>query len=421
MTFGSEPHHEIEKIQSHIKNVELKLEFPDFGPDAIEKTYSSPEMKLRAQQTREVFNMSAEVVAITGHFGLGDSIMELRYILRLAQKTDKHITCQVHPALLPLAEKLSNAFANITFCAKVPLEKATDPTVFFINLAPDNSVSDSLKWIDQPMKYISNFVFKSQLRDTIGSMRSSGNQLDYEQLFPYTGNAPVDDDRNEIESRLGISQSGIARSDAVHATLLEMIGIHIEPQEILENSILPWDPEVLQKVPQTFDFMIAPDAQERESGNAWSDKSFPPDLWNTLFERQELKGKKVAIVRGVSHPRYCDAIVVLAKRHGLDVTFLQGDLSTIAEQMLATKCFIGMDSGTTHLAVDVQRFAKKYGREIQVKEIIDEYRDIQVEMYGIVGTPIQALSYEGDVVDSSKNFSKVTDSEAVEIANYFFR
>lgn len=66
-------------------------------------------------ELREKFQKAGEIVMITGTFGLGDCIMELRFALHMAKKVKKPFTIQVHPALLPLLSGWSSQLPNVKF------------------------------------------------------------------------------------------------------------------------------------------------------------------------------------------------------------------------------------------------------------------------------------------------------------------
>jgi len=415
-TFDTEP-----VLESNVTHEQITLEHPDFsGRDAIEFLYESQEMKDRAYKTRENFQKADAIIAMTGGFGLGDCIMELRYVLQLAEKTQKKFIVQVHAALMPLLGAHPSKFPNVTFCNKVPFDQVNDQNNFLLGMMPTDKINQRGNWINWQGTGFDedDLVAMRTPGEEIDQRRNTANLADSSFLLPMFSQTAPNDTYYDIQQKIHKNPKA-NQYDEIFATLCGILGEPVTVDEIKNSSILPFEPELLENIPQSYDFIIAPDAGERSNGQ-WSAKSLLPETWGKIFARPELKGKKVGIIKGVAHTKYCQAIIQLAINNGVDCEFLGGDLNQLSQQILSTKTFIGMDSGTTHLAVDVSRFAKQGGREIVVKEIIDEYSDTQVEEYAITDTPVLRFSHKNVTGSSSQlNFDHVTDKETEEIGTYF--
>ncbi|CAN5315807.1 hypothetical protein BH10PAT2_BH10PAT2_2150 [soil metagenome] len=405
---------------SRVKKDVLELDLPDIHTDIIEKVYDSPEMKERAYQARENFQNADEVIAVTGSFGLGDCIMELRYVLQLAKKTQKNFLIQLHPALLPLMNANQEKFPNVQFCDKVPTEKVQNKSTFLLRLTPTTRINESLNWLDWSQTGLDIEDYSEALRQKhfFDNRRKSASVADSDFFMPMFAHKQGQDTMHDIKEKAFQSNPKANQFDQMYALMSAFLGEPVTAQEIMTSSILPYDKEILEDIPQTFDFIFAPDAGERTNGQ-WSNKSLSPDVWSNIFARPELKGKKVGIIKGIAHPKYCQAIFQLALNNEVEVEMLNGNLNDISQQILSTKCFVGMDSGTTHLALDVSRFAKQNGRSILVKEIIDEYSASQVEEYGITDTPILRYSHPQVVASTEMDFSHLAPEEVDQIGEYF--
>lgn len=142
----------------------------------------------------------------------------------------------------------------------------------------------------------------------------------------------------------------------------------------------------LRKLPISSDVLIFPDAKSKafrgENRLEYSRKSLSPSSWGAIFEKLDRRAR-YAIVRGTTFPDYCDVVIEQAKEAGHVVDVVETDLNGIVRAILSTKKFVGMDSGTTHLADQVIKAAQIAGREIAFREIfapVYAYR-----AYGISG------------------------------------
>lgn len=139
------------------------------------------------------------------------------------------------------------------------------------------------------------------------------------------------------------------------------------------QSIFTITPEQLTTHPITSDILIVPDAKELNTVDKnRSIKSISADKWATVFSKLD-PTVQVAIIIGTAHPQYCQAVVEVAHQSGLqNVQAVAGSLSDVINAILSTRRFVGMDSGTTHLAAEVIKAARQAGRTIDFREIYND-------------------------------------------------
>ncbi len=179
---------------------------------------------------------------------------------------------------------------------------------------------------------------------------------------------------------------------------LQELGINVKKSDI-EQSILKFPKELLKKTPIEFDFMLAPDAKEVEVSNSErSVKSFSLSEWDAILTHVP-SGSKIAILMGNAHPLYCEQMYALAKKHaasgGFSVERIEtATLTDVIEQVLRAKTFIGMDSGTTHLAYEVAVAAKDAGRMMYIKELFNNslFPETRYALRGL-SSQVQVLLY----------------------------
>lgn len=132
-------------------------------------------------------------------------------------------------------------------------------------------------------------------------------------------------------------------------------------------SLFQFDQRALRNLPISSDVLIFPDAKSKairgENRLEHSRKSLSPSSWGKIFEKLD-RQKHYTIVRGVSYPDYCDAVIEQARSAELAVDVVDTDLNGIVRAMLSTRKFVGMDSGTTHLADQVIKAAKLPGTKL---------------------------------------------------------
>ncbi len=265
---------------------------------------------------KEQTNLSgANAVEIYNGIGIGDNIMALRFIRPTAEQFPKKTF------MIPVAGAVLG--------------------LRYLDLPPNCIVFDKNNTLPIPADLSINYFFACNAVDL-------KNQL-------------IRDHPNYSEHDI----AGILR-------LLEL-GIKIEQKDI-ESSILSFSNEVIEAVPQDLDIMIAPDAREmRLVSEKRSRKSLSLRQWETVLS-QVSPGLVIGILMGSSNQEYCRNILRLAKKYSRKQGFFVekievATLGEVAEQILRAKTFVGMDSGTTHLAYEVMSAAREKGREIRIKEL----------------------------------------------------
>lgn len=184
------------------------------------------------------------------------------------------------------------------------------------------------------------------------------------------------------------------QNDAEIALACQLLGVETRKQDIVRNSIFPFPSEQLRRVKQDLDYFIIPDAGEQPTPDGKrSRKSLTVEAWDQIFQTLP-KTKRVAILKGVAHPAYVDAVVERAKRAGLQIEIIEGNLGAVGAHMLRAKTIVGMDSGTTHLAVDAVRAAEQVGTKIKLKEIFKGYGGFFAN-YGVTDMPVLRADVRG--------------------------
>lgn len=175
---------------------------------------------------------------------------------------------------------------------------------------------------------------------------------------------------------------------------LQEYGIDPTIEEIAAP-LLSFSQEHLDSIDQDLDLLIAPDAKEMEVTTEKprrSAKSLAPYQWKPIFGKIP-SGSKIGIIVGVEHAEYSRLVAELAQiageEHGFSVEVIETDtLSEFIDQVLRTKHFIGMDSGTTHLAFEVVGAALEAGRDIKLTQFFNARR-FPPKDYALRGLPTQ--------------------------------
>lgn len=162
------------------------------------------------------------------------------------------------------------------------------------------------------------------------------------------------------------------------------------------QSILHFSSEFVDQHPPTSDFLIIPDALEGDGrfNQYRSFKSITPEKWSEIFSHLDPK-LKMAIVMGTAHPAYCRDVIEAALQAGhTNVQVVQGSLDDVVNAVLTTRKFVGMDSGTTHIAAEVVKAARQAGREIQFRQLFNA--GVSFGKYGIAGESFHTLIYRAE-------------------------
>lgn len=112
-------------------------------------------------------------------------------------------------------------------------------------------------------------------------------------------------------------------------------------------------------------------------------------------------------MRGIAHPAYCDKVIALAQEKGINVEVIEGSLTELTFHLMRARSLFGMDSGTTHLCLDVARLAKQIGREIHLKQFFNANAAAE-NQYALVDTEI--LSYTSADQDDMSDFTQTEDN-----------
>jgi hypothetical protein len=351
--------------EQEFSNIEIwKGEIPD--PEIIRRAlqdelHHNPKLAEICEEAREDLER-AEIIEVSGSWGIGDGIMALRYAKILAE----HFPTKL------LFARLNPALSNID-CLNVPENCVVIDT-------NDPAVSR------KKTAFSTSFYFTA-----------------YSGQF-FTSNT------NFAEAILERNPT-YSRHDLMAMLRLEELGIEAKESEI-DRPVLHLTDEMLEETPQDIDVLFAPDAKEAEVTGPpnRSAKSLTFDQLHTIFS-QVPPGSKIGILMGTAHPEYCDVVYRIAREQGRqrNVTVEKIETPSLNEtitQVLRAKTFVGMDSGTTHLAYEVAHALIEKGRRLSIKEIFNA-RTFQVQDYALRG-----LSDRVDVI-----VEKAIPSGEVDIAS----
>ena len=127
-------------------------------------------------------------------------------------------------------------------------------------------------------------------------------------------------------------------------------------------------PDQVENHPVQSDVLCLPDAIALP-GQKRSRKSLSPETWGKVFSQMD-PSQRLAIVIGTANPAYCHEVVRVAHEVGMEhVDEIEGDIHVVIDAILSTRKFVGMDSGTTHLAAEVIKAARAAGRTINFREL----------------------------------------------------
>ena len=191
---------------------------------------------------------------------------------------------------------------------------------------------------------------------------------------------------------------------------LHRYGIDVTKKD-LERSIISF-PESLNTIPVEYTYLFAPDAKERQAQfEDRSMKSLSLGQWRTIFEAVP-SGETIGIVMGTVHREYCEAVLKEAERIASERGFTAKRVETptlddLADEIVKSQTYVGMDSGTTHWAYEVAVAAKESGRTIHIKEIFNS-ACFQPEVYALRGAHdivdvLQGPFFRFGASDNTKN------------------
>lgn len=362
-----------EQPSEHIKHLDLLLPSMEWQQDRATVYHLAPQKEAKYVRMAEKFAQSSRVIVVMGVWGLGDSIIEARFAINLALKTGKQVVCQVPAALLPFAESLQRELPNLQLVDKVPPQfLADDQTMVLKFLGGGGSVRDVDRWCDGDVQANKEVIKRKIKEDQAVELEdfTVPEMTDTPGMFPQPF-APVEHQMGKFNT-LSYTAGFVTQS----------LGVATTAEDIREASLVSFSKEELETVPQDLDLVIIPDAKEfPDDKNFQSYKALDPRMWELILD-QLPRDRKLGMVMGVSHPDYCQAIINIAEKLGHQVEVISGNLEQLARQLLRAKKVVGMDSGTTHLAKDVQTAARKAGRSIELKPLFNEEIS-HFEQYGI--------------------------------------
>jgi len=378
-------HQERETSQEHagngIKQLDIVLPHID-SQQELQAIYNlSPKKEAVYKTKAEQFSKCSSVIILTGMWGMGDSLISTRFAINMARQTGKRVICQVHPTLLAFAEALTKEIPNIQLVQTVDGEHIANRDTFVMRfLGGGGHIQDVDRWAsgDATTNTLA-LAEKIALNRTLDLEELTVKEVGADETFPEPF-APVN-------KSMGTFNTSYYQAGYVSQTL----GVPVTTADIRDCSIFVPTQEEVSEIAQDLEYVILPDAKEYPDEHDFrSYKSFDLRVWEIVFQ-QLPKDKKVGIVLGVSHPDYCQAVVSLAERSGCTVEVLRGDLGELALTLLRAKKIVGMDSGTTHLAKEVQTAAGKAGRTIALKALFNTAIS-HFEQYGIV--EVESFTYQ---------------------------
>lgn len=207
-----------------------------------------------------------------------------------------------------------------------------------------------------------------------------------------------------------IKENGLYRSTRDAAMMCHLARVTGLDVQLYDEPIVGIDQRRLQANPITHDVIIFPDALEVPEycqGYRKSQKSIAVSKWKEIFKCMG-KDLDIAIVRGVAHPEYCDYVLEIARWTGHHANMVEGNLDHVTDAILSARRFVGMDSGTTHLAAQVIRAAQKEGRNIAFRQFFAPI--FPLELYGISGSELRTFYYKDEgtsIEDMSVSMSDV--------------
>lgn len=363
--------------------VPRKLVFPTSADvESLRRVMDPADYKVISDM-QENFNNANEIIIPIGDFGLGDAIIDTRFVILAALKSNKKIRCQVPPSMFPIVSTIGSKVSNLRFVDRIAVEELFDPGNFFLRFQSGRFSSGSLKkWLDDPKKVSADI--RTRL-DELEKQRKLGYWHHF--ITPLRNST----DANFYTERL--NNAPVSEVNYERALMLLSLGIRIKEADLIEHPIFNMPPQELREIPQDLNMIIIPDAKEFETKDRYrSRKSLDVSVWREYFRRLGKRESPIGIVRGVSHPEYCDDVIQAASESGVDIEVIEGDLLHLSHQMLRAKVIIGMDSGPTHLAQDIKSCGRKYDRQVEIRSVFYDINEF-FQAYGIVDAPTY-LTYD---------------------------
>lgn len=345
-------------------------------PGGSERAFRSKPNQEKMRLIQDQFRHADLIVAICGTFGLGDAVMQTRYALEIARQTGQPVMCQVPEPLVAPFSLSRKQLPNLAFVSKVPWETLERPRTFFFTL--ESGFPGNLSaWLEGAHE-ASRQTYYEHVNACDYILQSNRSFSESAAMYSFPGEKKM-----EVYSRLKVVPKARVNSfDQGYSAVLQLLGLEAEAGRLSESTLTPFSPAEVDAIPQDLAAVVAPDAKEFSlASKNRSEKSLSLDTWSKLWAAWP-KQEKISVVEGVSHPDYCREVLARARQQGLSAEGFRGSLLELTRHILRGRVFVGMDSGTTHLAVEVVRAARAAGREIKLREIFNS-KIVPVDSYGV--------------------------------------
>lgn len=339
-----------------------------------------PESRQWIEQSRNHLARSHHLFFVCGGtIGLGDSFLILRHTLNAIKglPQNKEVCIQAPAPLIPILKKQTRG-RSVEWVTKMSSQKLLQHINDGSILSPfpdERSTTNPESWIDIHTRE-QRHDWQDRLMFRRGSfLHDAANWRDLLTLTDKVSSVLKQDNANSIDLRVNL--------------FFQLLGMYEQNQAFQQQPLL----EVSPRKPD-FDYIIAPDAGEREIEEAIagthlqvakSGKSLSLPMWERLFPT--IANKRAIIIQGTQHPQYCQAVAKIARSCGVDAYTFSGTLEECAQITARGKRYIGMDSGPTHLTLDVQRSLALQGQTLEIREIICG-SDSFIQEYAIVDNPV---------------------------------
>lgn len=186
------------------------------------------------------------------------------------------------------------------------------------------------------------------------------------------------------------SVGNYSEGDFRTSSVLAHLGTNTDPS-LVYKPIVEIQPWMIEEIPTDIDLIMFPDAQEGDymidnDFERYSTKSLPLSVWDKIFQEMP-KGLRLAIVAGTAHPLYTNRVFEASRKAGHESSYVSGSLEDVMIAVLRSRTFVGMDSGTTHLAAEFIKAASENGRTIQYRQLFNEGY-VPFSQYGIADNKV---------------------------------
>ncbi len=370
----------------------IELVIPPIEHISIGKTLMQ-DLKLNTETTKMLedqmtaFENSKNIYVLAQTGGIGDAIADLRQAQAIAlARPDKNISIYVPPSLKHI--QYTNLPSNLSVLTKGDYQDINDiNNSFFMRLSPIKDAEER--------------IFGSVFEDT---PRNHAIVLKYPSHFTQNIVNRMEDFLYKIAQKWPeLITPNYCHGDIIGSVMSKLLGISIT-SDLLSKPI--FTPESENQTNFAYDMLIVPDALEGitqdENNTERSLKSLNLQQWREIISLLP-SNLRYGIVKGTSHPEYCDAVAQIAAQSGKNFDYFPTPtLQNYVDNVVKSKVVVCMDSGTTHIASEVARANSnnRVIREIFNGDMFD------VNEYGIRGLkPGQGkiLVYKGNPKSDNMN------------------